>query len=72
MASCERCWEMSRIVARETGEEQAEAYRRLVRTSDCTPEQQAGREAKECPRCEARTVHQHVNECIACGWRPEE
>jgi len=69
MVSCERCWERSHIIAREMGEEQTEAYRRLVRTKDCTPEQQAGPEAGECGKCKTHTVHQHTRQCIACGWQ---
>lgn len=68
MASCERCWERSHVIARETGIEQTEEYRRLVLVNDCTPEQQAGPEASECPKCQTRTVHQHTHQCTACGW----
>ncbi len=69
MATCERCWERARARAAETGEDQVEAYRELVSRSDCTPEQQAGREATRCPKCDTKTVHQHTKQCIACGWR---
>ena len=64
MVSCERCWEQSQGVA-----DQAEEYRRLVLVNNCTPEQQAGTAAMECPECRTRTVHQHTRQCIACGYR---
>ena len=72
MASCERCWEASHFVAREAGIEQSEAYRQLVLQNDCTPEQQAGLCARECPTCGTKTVHQHTGQCIACGWSGTE
>ena len=69
MVSCERCLEMAQIAAHESGLEQIEEYRRLVLINDCTPEQQAGRYATLCPKCEAKTVHQYTHQCIACGWK---
>lgn len=66
MASCEKCW-------REAGGD-AERYGELMRTKPtaCTPEEQAGWAAGDCPDCKRRTVHQFANICMACGWRKGE
>ena len=68
MPSCERCWEMSRLIASEMPVDQVDEYERLVRVNDCTPEQQAGRDAKTCPDCKTKTVHQHTRQCLVCGY----
>jgi hypothetical protein len=65
MASCERCWS-------EAGGN-VERYMRMVETRDalghpCTPEEQAGPYAEECPKCGRKTVHQLCRVCMACGW----
>lgn len=70
MVSCERCWEQAQSAAAMRAVDAADEYRDLIRTNDCTTEQQAGREATLCPKCESRTVHQHARICIACGWEP--
>lgn len=69
MLSCERCWADSAL-ARYNGEE--DAYRRLLRErqGQCTPEQQAGPDAQECPRCGRRALHQHCSICMHCGYDP--
>lgn len=59
MASCEKCW------ADAAGN--PELYRELFRTRNCTPEEQAGVDATECPVCHRRAVHQHCHICMACG-----
>lgn len=36
----------------------------------CTPEQQAGPDARVCATCGQRTIHQHVQDwCMACNDR---
>ncbi len=56
MASCERCW-------REAGGNPA-LYQELIARRNCTPEEQAGRGAGECPVCGRRTIHQYVHVCM--------
>ncbi len=59
MASCEKCWNDAY-----TGfEDQAERYLRLVRSRDCTPEEQAG-EGKICSSCNRATIHVYTGECM--------
>ena len=36
---------------------------------DASPEQ-AGPDAKDCPACGRRTIHQHCAVCMACGYDP--
>lgn len=72
MASCEKCWRDSR---RAEYEGDHMAYQRLLRERDargeqCTPEQQAGEDASECPICKRMTVHQYAEVCMICSWRP--
>ena len=65
MPSCERCWADS-AMARYHGD--TEAYARLLKDrgpSGCTPEQQAGPDAAECPSCHRMTLHQHCGVCMA-------
>lgn len=62
MASCEKCW------ADALG--QPDEYERLLkqrRDTPCTPEEQAGDEAHDCPNCSRTTVHQYARVCMACG-----
>lgn len=63
MPSCEKCWQ-------EAGGD-ADVYTRLMQVRNCTPEEQAGPEATECPECKRRTVHQHCHICMnpACSDR---
>lgn len=66
MASCEKCWKDARG--------NMNLYCSLIATSRCTPEEQAGRGATECPKCGRMTVHQIVNVCMVpeCDYREEE
>ena len=62
MAACEKCW-------RDSGGE-GEGYGDLVRSRNksnntCTPEEQAGPYATECPACKRMTLHQHTHDCMA-------
>jgi len=67
MASCEKCWQ-------DAGGDPGR-YSQLLEdrgglTGGCTPEQQAGPDASECPNCKRMTVHQHAHVCMVCNWRP--
>jgi hypothetical protein len=63
VSSCEKCWTDSRGVNM--------PYDLLVKRRDadgrtCTPEQQAGPGADECPVCKRWTLHQHTGQPM-CG-----
>jgi len=58
VSSCEKCW-------RESGS--AENYNALLESRQdhpCTPEEQAGPDASECPLCNRMVLHQHTGECM--------
>jgi hypothetical protein len=66
MSACEKCWSDAH---RGPQFSVAEEYRRLMDERSphpCTPEQQAGPEARECPVCHRRTLHQYTREPM-CG-----
>lgn len=60
MASCEKCWSGSFMLAAVSGRPQAEVYRELIERSNCTPEEQCGemhlvlewKDSKPMCRCE--------------------
>lgn len=65
MASCEKCWTDSGG--------NPETYRELVKSRNCTPEEQAGgADAKRCPECGRNTIHIYCHVCMACGCLKEE
>ncbi|MBE3040299.1 MAG: hypothetical protein IMZ62_15995 [Chloroflexi bacterium] len=66
MASCENCWE-------EAGGSPTR-YAELIKIRKCTPEEQAGRDARQCPKCGRKTLHQIVNVCMVpeCDYREVE
>jgi len=70
MSSCEKCWRDAHgTFLDEYGNETnvPENYRRLMRErkdNPCTPEEQAGESAKECPMCKRKTLHQYTEECM--------
>ena len=66
MPGCERCWADARHQAAVSGEDQLDIYHQLLNERTCTPEQQAGEEAKWCPRCKRHTGHQVTGECMVC------
>lgn len=69
MSACEKCW---REAHRGEQFSVADEYARLIderRAHPCTPEEQAGPEAKVCPHCGTRTVHQYTDECMQCHAR---
>ena len=70
MPSCEKCWSDSHGPFAGRGD-----YARLLAKRDalghtCTPEQQAGPDATECPRCHRMAAHQLCRVCVACGHDP--
>lgn len=66
MSACEKCW---RDAHRGPQFSVAEEYARLMeerRDHPCTPEQQAGPDADQCPLCGRMTLHQYTREPM-CG-----
>ena len=75
MPSCEKCWNDAHSRMRATGKDQAECYRELLeerKDNPCTPEEQAGEGATECPKCKRMTVHQYAHVCMICGLEAEQ
>jgi len=62
MSSCEKCWADSGGGA----EYSALLKEREAAGLYCTPEEQAGPDAGECPACKRKTLHQHTGEPM-CG-----
>ena len=62
MSTCEQCWSDSQGPYGDP----VRRYRELVETRKCTPEEQAGPGAGECPRCKRKTLHQYTAEPM-CG-----
>lgn len=63
MSSCEKCWADSTSAAH---------YHSLLKEREpnpCTPEEQAGPDAGECPACKRRTLHQYTAHPM-CGCPP--
>jgi hypothetical protein len=59
MSSCEKCWIDAQLLGMQ--------YSKFVNSRPpCTPEQQAGPDAGECPVCHRKTLHQHTREPM-CG-----
>jgi hypothetical protein len=67
MSGCERCWRDAQAIALMRGADQQALYRELLASRSCTPEQQAGLAATQCPRCKRMTMHQYSGVCMACG-----
>lgn len=72
MASCEKCWgdAYMRVYSNPT-KSQEEHYRDLIeerKENQCTPEEQAGKDAKICPKCDRKTIHQIIKKCVICGY----
>ena len=72
MPSCEKCW---RDAHKGWDIDVATEYARLIEernaTGPCTPEEQAGEYATECPECLRMTVDQHCRICMVCGKEME-
>lgn len=61
MSACEKCWVDSKLLGTN--------YIELVESkkdNPCTPEQQAGPDAKQCPKCGRMTLHQYTAQPM-CG-----
>jgi hypothetical protein len=71
MPSCERCWRDAGARAYSKQTSTSEEYQALIAARECTPEQQAGEDATECPKCSRRTCHQYCHVCMACNYDPE-
>ena len=73
MAGCEKCWSDAYMRSfNDPTKGQAEHYTDLIKerkSNPCTREQQAGIDARVCPRCELRTIHQFTGECLSCGYK---
>ena len=55
MSSCEKCWQ--------DAAGNVDDYVRLIKTRQCSPEEQAGPAAAICPDCNHRAVHQYTGQC---------
>ena len=67
--TCEKCWSDSYAYFDSDGKSQTQRYHALLikrRENPCTPEQQAGPDANECPYCKRFTIHQYVKTCVIC------
>lgn len=63
MPACERCWRDA------YGD--PERYRELLelrKDDPCSPEAQAGPDAKKCPKCDRWAIHQYAGVCMACDY----
>lgn len=73
MPACEKCWSDANSGSVAGPVEQYLRYERVLRERrphPCTPEEQAGPDAGDCPACGRRTLHQHCAVCMACGYDP--
>ena len=64
MSSCEKCWRDA-----SSDDDKAARYAELIearKDNPCTPEDQAGPDAKECPSCRRMTLHQITGQAM-CG-----
>jgi len=69
MPSCEKCWgdAYMRTHTNPT-KSQAEHYQDLIKERNCTPEEQAGNDAEECPKCKRKAMHVICKVCMNCGY----
>ena len=75
MSTCEKCWSDAHRRALGAYSSVTDAYHDLLKerkNNPCTPEQQAGDDARVCSRCHRRAVHQYTGECMACGGNGSE
>ena len=67
MPSCEKCWSDAYLESISSGKSQYKCYDELIqlrKNNPCTPEQQAGKDAKLCKVCKRKTIHQYANVCM--------
>ncbi len=62
MSTCEKCWVDAGLKAHGISLCQVEVYRDLVRSRECTPEEQAGPYADVCGKCNRKVLHQLTGE----------
>lgn len=72
MSTCEKCWSDSawhRLIGDGDSYQELVAKRNVTTEHKCTPEEQAGESAQDCPKCGRRCLHQWTGECMntACG-----
>lgn len=67
MAACEKCWAAA---GGDPAKYQANIDEGFRTGKICTPEEQAGPDAGDCPKCNRKTVHQFAHVCMICDWRP--
>lgn len=71
MSACEKCWKDAHR-GLHAGRSVPDEYQRLInerKDNPCTPEEQAGDSAKQCPGCGRMTIHQYTDEPM-CGCVP--
>jgi hypothetical protein len=67
MASCEKCWNDAFSRSMMSSKDQFECYSDLIKerkNNPCTPEEQAGHDAKTCTDCNRKTIHQYAHYCV--------
>lgn len=64
MSSCEKCWS--------DAHGDAERYHELVKSRECTPEEQAGEQAFRCPHCRRLTIHMITKEPMCGCYEPSD
>jgi len=69
MSTCEKCWTDAHRGDQYSVAEEYEHLLEKRKNHPCTPEEQAGPEAKECPACSKMTCHQYTSECMNCGYQ---
>lgn len=65
MSNCEKCWRDAHSVGQYG--DVTTRYSKLIeerKDNICTPEEQAGPNAKECSICKRMTLHQITEECM--------
>lgn len=75
MSSCEKCWADAYRLELAGEGSQPRIYERLIverKDKPCTPEQQAGPDARICLDCKRKTVHQITGECVICNKKFED
>jgi len=71
MPSCEKCWNDAYLRSLDSLKDQSECYSELIQERNdkpCTPEEQAGKDAYFCKKCNRTTVHQYAKICMNCGY----
>ena len=73
MPSCEKCWGDAYLkMMLNQDKSQTEYYSMLIeerKANPCTPEQQAGQDAEECPKCKRNTIHVIIKYCTNCSYK---